>query len=218
MARRFERARHGAAALVAALAVAGCSDAPAPAEGAAAVAATPEGSAAPTDASGFPLPEGPEVAVADGDGWELIVHDSNLGLCVVLRLPDQDEVACGFEVPERHAVGYITQAGPGGVQLIAGVVAPEATTVTVAAGDERVELHPQPVEAGEEPLSVFVGALPGDAPVAAVTARDAEGFELERRGPAEPPAPDRHETGADLNAQDPPPVDTATDGPAESRG
>lgn len=74
---------------------------------------------------------------ADGPpyGYEVVVQDSADGLCVELR-DDQDgsSVGCGFEVPERHDLGFFRHRGPGQgptQDLVVGQVLPAATAVVL---------------------------------------------------------------------------------------
>lgn len=177
--------RHLAVALAAVVLLAACSSgADDETEAGVVPDATPS-----TEAAGELLPEriGDPVTVEsggeDGAGWEVTAQDSVEGTCILVddELDRQTE-ACGFDVPELHAVGYFDHTGvEGSPQVVAGVVTSDAGSVRLELeGGEVVEVAPLELE-GRFPAALFAVKVTGRPPVVAVVAVGPDGAELERR-------------------------------------
>ena len=130
---------------------------------------------APKLAGNVPSPIGDAVEVAAQDGWRLLAQQSQFGQCLELAANDESELACGFEVPERHDVSYFA-AQLGSDRFLAGPVVADAATVRV----ELVDRDPLdvPVIEAEIGTYVYVVRVPGGL-CARVVALDSDGGELD---------------------------------------
>ena len=131
--------------------------------------------AGPSIAGNVPSPIGDVVEVAADDGWQLLGQKSQFGQCLELVANDETELACGFEVPERHDVSYFA-ALLGSERFLAGPVVAEAAKVRVEFVD-RDSLD-VPVIDAEIGTSVYVVRVPGGA-CARVVALNSDGGELD---------------------------------------
>ena len=84
----------------------------------------------PATSGEIPSPVGPPREVAAHDGWRLVAQDSEFGPCLELSANGESGFGCGFEVPDRHLVGYFAPM-LGNDRFVAGPVVDEAATVRV---------------------------------------------------------------------------------------
>lgn len=133
------------------------------------------GSDAPDTVEGLPSPVGTAQEVARGDGWRLVAQDSELGLCLELFANEDESFGCGFEVPERHHVGYFAaELGPD--RFLAGPVDEAVTQVMVQrVGGDPIRTRPVDTSIG---VGVYVVRVQGGA-IRRVVALGATGQRLD---------------------------------------
>lgn len=176
------------------LALAGCSG-----------AADPVSARAPSQPTAEAVPEEPPVALPEeggpqltgtptevhrgGDGehaWTVAVQASDVGPCLIVRdARDATTEGCGFEVPERAALGYVVHAGTdtpdGGPEIVAGLAAASVAAVLVESdGSEPVEVATSPLPGDSERASWVLELDPARGPFT-VIALGPGGEEIERR-------------------------------------
>lgn len=123
----------------------------------------------------------------DPDGWTVAVQPSDVGLCLIVRdsQPSTTE-GCGYEVPERAALGFVVHDGadaePGSPDVVAGLAAAAVATIRIEAdgGFVPVEVATKPLPGDEERTSWAV-ELDADHGPLTVLALGPEGEEIERR-------------------------------------
>lgn len=152
----------------------------------------------PSDVPNEPVQTGPAVTVATGATpgglpWRLAAYQSNLGLCLDLYGVTAGNLggrACGFDVPEQHAVSVVTDSfGEPAVTFVYGPVASTVTDVTVTLWDGRTLAVPTTPSPGDLQFGgAFFAAVvsgstdvSGSTVVASVVATDARGVTVDRR-------------------------------------
>lgn len=146
----------------------------------------------PSDVPNEPVQIGPAVFVAagatpGGTPWRLAAYQSNLGLCLDLQGVTGAHLgggACGFDVPERHAVSVVTDSfGQPAVTFVYGPVASSVTDVTVTLGDGRTLVVPTTPSPADLQFggAFFAAFVLGSTDVVSVVAESARGVTVDRR-------------------------------------
>ncbi len=139
-----------------------------------------------------PQPLGPEVLIAEGDGWRVLANKSDQGLCLHIETDKAKGGGCGFGVPAPFAIGYSETVLPQtNTSFINGPTRKDISLVKLVFYNRR-PLRTSVIWRREFDVNFYAAQLPPGVLLRAVVGYDRHGQVVERvESPPSPRPEDR---------------------------